>query len=342
MIYNSGTKIIKVGNINKISDQNQTVFQYIKADSPTPPHDYSQDYLTFEALESGTFRFSGNSVNYSLDDGATWTSLAANTSTPTVSAGEKIMFKASITPDVDSGVGRFSSTGNYNAMGNPYSLIDGDNFSGMTASTAYALYGLFEGCNGLVSAENLSLQAQLAGYDYTYMFSGCTSLVNAPELPATGAAFHCYDGMFAGCTSLTTAPEVQFTSLATYCCQEMFMGCTSLTSVQSVLSSTIMFNSCYYRMFRGCTSLTTAPELPATSLSHSATGCYSEMFYGCSSLNYIKCLVFDEYPEGMTGSCMQYWVYGVAPSGTFVKNASMTWPTGNSGIPTGWTVQDNV
>ena len=36
-----------------------------------PPHDYSQDYLTFVALESGTFNFSGNSINYSLDNGFT-------------------------------------------------------------------------------------------------------------------------------------------------------------------------------------------------------------------------------------------------------------------------------
>lgn len=30
--------------------------------------------------------------------------------------------------------------------------------------------------------------------------------------------------------------------------------------------------------------------------------------------------------------------YGVSPTGTFVKKAGVDWPTGNSGIPSGWTV----
>jgi hypothetical protein len=40
-------------------------------------------------------------------------------------------------------------------------------------------------------------------------------------------------------------------------------------------------------------------------------------------------------------SCLTYWVRGVSSTGTFVKNAAMTsLPTGNNGIPSGWTVQD--
>ena len=37
--------------------------------------------------------------------------------------------------------------------------------------------------------------------------------------------------------------------------------------------------------------------------------------------------------------CLFWWVYGVASSGTFVKQASTTLPTGWSGIPDGWTVE---
>ena len=63
------------------------------------------------------------------------------------------------------------------------------------------------------------------------------------------------------------------------------------------------------------------------------------MFSGCSSLNYIKCLATDISATDCTGN----WVSGVASTGTFVKNASMTsWTEGTSGIPNGWTVQDNV
>lgn len=35
------------------------------------------------------------------------------------------------------------------------------------------------------------------------------------------------------------------------------------------------------------------------------------------------------------------WTHGVASTGTFVKNATMTnWTTGKNGIPSGWTVQN--
>lgn len=421
MIYNSGTKIIRVGNINKISDQNQTVFQYIKAaDSPAPPppHDYSQDYLTFEALESGTFRFSGNSVNYSLDSGTTWTSLANNTESPTVNAGEKIMFKATLVPSTSypQGIGKFRSTGRYNVMGNPYSLLDEDNFRTITDLSYYpcALFNLFDYEGNLVSAEHLSLPADtLASRCYHGMFANCSGLTSAPELPATNLEDRCYWAMFTWCTSLTTAPELPATTMASsaysemfedchslttapelpattlaqQCYYQMFEGCSALTTppelpapvmavsaytgmfdnchsltTAPVLSATTLADSCYKQMFLGCYALTSAPELPATSLE---AKCYQSMFYectsltsapvlsaatladycyegmlqGCTSLNYIKMLATDISAT----SCLSNWVYRVAASGTFVKDASMTTlPTGNSGIPTGWTVQDNV
>jgi hypothetical protein len=39
--------------------------------------------------------------------------------------------------------------------------------------------------------------------------------------------------------------------------------------------------------------------------------------------------------------CLSSWVYGVASSGTFVKNSAMTsLSSGASGIPKGWTVEN--
>jgi hypothetical protein len=89
-------------------------------------------------------------------------------------------------------------------------------------------------------------------------------------------------------------------------------------------------------MFYGCTGLTQAPELPATNL---ASHCYQYMFQSCTSLNYIKCLATDI----SANTCTSGWVNGVSGSGTFVKDPNMnSWTTGIDGIPTGWTVQDNV
>ena len=240
-------------------------------------------YLTFTATEAGTFKLSGNSVNYSLDNGTTWATLASNTNSPTVPAGSSIMWKATLTPTSGSGIGRFSSTARFVAKGNPMSLLYGDNFNDQTnlAGKNYAFYRLFSGCTRLTSAESLLLPATtLAPSCYYGMFQGCTSLTTAPELPATTLSGSCYFGMFGSCTSLATAPELPATTLKTSCYRSTFSGCTSLTTAPE-LPATTLATRCYQSIFQGCTSLTTAPELSGTTLT---TYCYYAMFGGCASL----------------------------------------------------------
>ena len=298
-------------------------------------HDYSQDYLTFKALEDGTFQLSTNAVSYSLDNGETWTSLAAATSTPTVTAGSKIMWKGTLSPTTNKGIGTFSSTAQFDVEGNPMSLLYGDDFAGQNDLTGknYAFSKLFNNCSKLINVEKMSLPATtLASYCYSYMFKGCTSLTTAPELPATTLAGSCYYGMFKGCTGLTTAPELPATTLAGSCYSYMFNDCTGLTTAPE-LPATTLANYCYWYMFNGCTGLTTAPELPATTL---ADNCYDTMFSGCTSLNYIKAMFTTEPNITYTSN----WVSGVASTGTFVKNSAAQWNvTGVNGIPTNWTVE---
>lgn len=248
------------------------------------PHDYSKDYLTFKALEDGTFQFT-MPIYYSLDNGKTWLYLTSesNYTTPMISAGKTIMFKNSAAKG-----GTFSSSGKYEALGNPYSLIYGDNFSeiiDLNGNGESLLANLFKESSELVSAKNLSL-------------------------PATTLATSCYSGMFWNCTSLVDAPA---------------------------LPTTVLSNNCYYRMFKSCSSLVTAPELPATTLTNY---CYYEMFNGCKNLNYIKAM-FTTTPTATPPAMNTYnWVSGVSPTGTFVKNSAATWNVaGDSGIPTGWTVE---
>ena len=249
------------------------------------PWTYAEAYLTFVALEDSTFTLSTNAVSYSLDNGETWVELAANTASPTVTSGSKIMWKGTLTPSYPNGVGKFSATGNFDVQGNPMSLLFGDNFKGQTDLTGkrYAFYRLFYQNAYLINAENLSLPATTLAYGcYDGMFWGCTSLVSAPELPATTLAESCYSNMFYHCTSLTTAPELPATTLDKYCYQSMFQDCTSLTTAPELPATTLALDdSCYAHMFRDCIGLTTAPELPATTLEY---GCYEYMFYGCTNL----------------------------------------------------------
>ena len=192
---------------------------------------------------------------------------------------------------------------------------------------------MFAGCTSLVNAPSILPVTTLASRCYQGMFAGCTNLVNAPELPATTLEYSVYQSMFNGCTSLENAPALPATILTNECYRHMFSGCTSLVSAPE-LPATTLTHACYAHMFWGCTSLVNAPELPATTL---ANQCYQDMFNGCTSLNYIKCLATDI----SANFCTQEWVRGVASSGTFVKNPNMSnWPSGASGIPNGWTVQD--
>lgn len=190
---------------------------------------------------------------------------------------------------------------------------------------------MFYSCKGLTSAPALPATTLAAGC-YSSMFQGCASLTTASALPATTLAQECYADMFSGCSSLTTAPSLPATALANGCYFRMFYLCHLTTA--PALPATTLEPNCYAHMFEACSYLHTAPVLPATTL---ADYCYQEMFRVCYGLNNITMLAEDISATG----CLSNWVQAVAGSGTFTKSANMTTlPTGNSGIPTGWTVVD--
>jgi len=299
----------------------------------------------------------GQTLEYSTDF-ETWNNMTTAT-TVNLSSGESIYVRGILSSNQTLGqYTHFSMTGDIKASGNINYLWNKNNPD--TPLKDYCGCNLFNGCTALTDVSELTLPATaLTQFCYVYMFSGCRLLTTAPELPATTLAYSCYSGMFRnctslttvpelpattlaetcynamfdGCTNLTTAPTLPATNLAEYCYQNMFSGCTSLTTAPE-LPATTLKSHCYKKMFLGCTSLTTAPVLPATTL---ASWCYDTMFASCTNLNYIKCLATSISATECTFS----WVYNVASSGTFIKNAKMSsWKTGDNGIPTGWTIQN--
>ena len=340
---------------------------------PSVPVDYSKQYLTFKVIKGGNITIKASNANvaktiqYSTDNGSTWTSLTTSTTAQelggALSVGDKVLVKGTNTAyGTSSYYNTFSGTAKVNVYGNIMSLISEDSFANNKTLTAnYTFNKLFYKYTNILSAENLVLPAKtLTSNCYAGMFYGCTSLTSAPVLPATTLANQCYYGMFQGCTSLTSAPVLPATTLATECYSNMFYNCTKLTTAPELPAKTLASN-CYAYMFEGCTRLTTAPVLPATTLAKwcyasmfggctnlknapelpaktLANYCYRYMFSDCTNLNYIKCLATDISAT----SCTSNWVSGVASTGTFVKDASMSsWTTGTSGIPSGWTVQDD-
>ncbi len=285
----------------------------------------SSNYLTFTAEEdNSSFRIKnvdGNNPNieYSLDDGETWTVLEANeegTSEYVIlgKKGDKALLRG-YNPDGFS-ISKFEShklsilytcfnmQGEIAASGSVMSLIDGIGES-KTIPSDYCFYALFYNCESLTQAPELPATT-LADNCYEYMFLECTSLTQAPELPATtladlcyhemygdcksliqapelpamDLAYACYYGMFEYCESLTQAPALPATTLTKDCYEKMFEGCKNLCQAPALPASTLADN-CYEEMFLYCKSLTQAPELPATTLARS---CYNSMFHGCTNL----------------------------------------------------------
>ena len=277
--------------------------------------------LTFKATQDGStvslekIGSPSGSFQVSFNGGSTWGNYPIGT-VITLNTGDEVSFRTSAdrTSPQDFGEFYFQMTGKIEAWHNVMSMFRTNDFA--TYNT-------------------------VVGYAFNRMFKDCTSLTKAPALPATTLAVRCYRDMFNGCTSLTKAPELPATTLASSCYAGMFNGCTSLVNAP-VLPVTTLAEYCYFWMFSNCTSLVKAPELPATTL---ADNCYTSMFYGCSSLNEVRCqmpstISAEDIPtytgDGSDASLVQ-WLEGVSPNGTFYTNADANWPSGSSGIPTGWT-----
>ena len=341
--------------------------------SPTPS---VPDYLKFTALESGTFSLTIRSnitvanlayVEYSLDNGSTWTktnnvaSTEVVVTTPSVSAGDSVLWRGSGTTlgtaNSNNKWCTFSSTGKFNASGYVTSLLAPSNFESIAASTnywgtrlfngslvvdasllklpsfsgTYAFYEMFRDCVQLTTPPALS-STTLTIYCYYNMFYGCTSLTSAPSLPATSLPLSCYSYMFYGCSALVTVPDINITSITnTYAMQSMFQNCTSLVHCPIKSFPSTITVGCLAEAFRDCSNLEDICALPAATLENFS---YRQLIRG-TKVTYIKMLATDI----SASNCLNNWVYGVPSSGLFVKNINAAWTTtGNSGVPTNWTV----
>jgi len=300
--------------------------------------------LTLEAAVAGAVVTFDNKatgpVTYKVNGGTAQTIASGTSSNITLTdIGDKVEFFGN-----NASYGHFSDdssniscTKDTYVYGNIMSLINSTGYETADTLTGnYAFAYLFHNNTKLknkTGADLLFPATTLSEGCYRDLFSDCTSLTAAPSLPATTLAEHCYNAMFSGCTSLTAAPALPATTLERDCYISMFNGCTSLTTAPE-LPATTLKTYCYDNMFAGCTSLTTAPILPATTL---VDYCYVTMFHGCTSLNSITCLATNISAE----RCLTSWLENVASTGTFTKSSSMSgWPTGEDGIPSGWTIQN--
>ena len=195
---------------------------------------------------------------------------------------------------------------------------------------------MFAECRLITKAPELPATT-ITGGCYKEMFYACSNLLTAPStLPALTLYGGCYQGMFEECRSLTAAPELPATTIASSCYIDMFRYCTSLKTGPTILPALTLYDNCYRRMFRFCKNLENAPILPASTL---VTYCYHHMFDGANKINHVKCLANSGFE---TEYCITNWLLNTSSTGTFVKAQGVEWPSGVSGIPTGWTVEEET
>lgn len=264
--------------------------------------EYRDSYLTFTSLENSQYKFNGNNIKYSLDNGETWTTLINGEYTPSVSAGNKILWKGTLSPsrpiseiqanfgDVDydkygNGIGTFLSTGEFSVSGNIASLLFEDNFENendIENKENFIFYKLFYNCQKLKHSNNLILPfRKLSIACYYKMFAECQNLEDSPQLPSITLKDACYSYMFLNCIHLINIPEIlPAEDLSDYCYKGMFKGCSNILTIPEIKVKTLKF-CCCMEMFAECISLTT---IKLNEEAEIAAYCYSGMFQNCINL----------------------------------------------------------
>ena len=302
VLFDSGTRVLslldKAGNvISSCEVPSKDVDDITKPLTFKATQDGSKVYMNKYSSPSGAFQTS-------RDGGNTWKDYSMGT-TITLNTGDEVSFRAKA---------------NRSAYRDEYEY-----FSFMMEGKIEAWHNVMS----LYRTNDFATYKYAVNYAFNNLFYGCTSLTKAPALPATTLSRQCYRYMFKRCQSLTKAPELPATTLALRCYYNMFSGCQSLTKAPALPATTLAL-SCYYSMFSGCQSLTKAPELPATTL---ADYCYKHMFYGCQSLKEVRVSA-----TRTAKYALQDWLNNVSATGDFYCDPNATiFPTGTSGIPSGWT-----
>ena len=131
-----------------------------------------------------------------------------------------------------------------------------------------------------------------------------------------------YGETFTGNETIMLGSNTQFAS--------MFSNSKLIHASNLVLPITLApwcFSTMFFR-----SSVIDSPKLMAPTL---VDHCYNSMFGYCSSINNVTCLATSGIN---TNDSTRNWLQNVSSTGTFIKSSAASWPTGNSGIPSGWTV----
>ena len=166
------------------------------------------------------------------------------------------------------------------------------------------------------STKNYNVSGNMLSLMYGDDFVGQTVLKETRNYGASGSPWRSgWGGMFRNSTQLIS-------------CENLI-----IPTINTGTNNTLSEGPCQL-MFCGCSRMTKSPLLLDSILTKQ---CYNGMFLECSNLNQVVCLATNISANG----CTSGWLRNVAGTGTFIKDANMSsWTLGESGIPSGWTVQN--
>lgn len=276
-------------------------FIYHIADKPIP-------YLAFEALEDDLqVSITKSATQYSLDR-VNWIDLPAEELTKPINKGEKIWFRANITPTT-TGIGTFSCTKKCNLEGTPMSLLYGDRAGDYPYIPNYAFMALFNNNIKIISATDDFI---------TFSSIGASACQN----------------MFKQCSNFVSSLTNFFTTIYSSCYNSMYYG-TKIEEI--ILPARKSAGGCYRNIATHCYSLKKA----IICIENLTETCLYGAFTNCNKLNHITLLILP--PPNSVNNSMGYWVSGVSPTGTIVLNKNIEWNPddyrGVNGIPEGWEVK---
>lgn len=217
--------------------------------------------------------------------------------------------------------------------------------SGITKTSVCA--SMFQGCASLTKVEGtFSISDFSSGsMHFGYMFKDCTLLTEIPTFVITTqeAGYECYCGMFQNCKALTSIPSELTSNLTSLKLvdnyRDMFNGCTNLTGKlpAGLLPAETATSYCYERMFKD-TGITGMEDGAMALNTFAGSSCCSEMFAGCKNLASVYCVATNP-SASYTGNWLNGAGTDVQGEKTFTQKTGVTWPSGVSGIPEGWTAE---
>ena len=263
---------------------------------------YASMYLTAEIVCGGTFTISNSAVYYSVNDGP-WTQATGASTSSTI---------GNITVSAGDKI-RFKG----NQAGK-----EAFKWQNRTVTSGLCFYDIYGNILSLEYGDNFEGQTGFITSSRPFY-----STFRNTMLPGSGT----YHTGIRDAKNLVLPPSV-----VTDCYRSCFHGNINMISMPELPAKTPA-TGCYFFMFGNCESLTSSSVIQLESL---ASGSCCQMFQYCGKLAEITCLAQSGIDQNdSTTNWVQQYVSGLR-QGTFYKHPNATWPTGNNGIPTGWTVID--